>query len=490
MWANVSRGLTFARLAAVLTRALVGQKLYPLEAWEASAGLTEGTITAYYPPSNAKRYGATGDGVTDDTDALQLAVRVLHNYGDDTGRQGTLTLPKGTYKVTAPLVIGKNLDVVGEGPNFAVQIAPAATFVGSALFKIDGALMIGGYAFRQRHRGYTVNCNNVTKAILPVVFRVASAYSITFTDVYVSNAQGTAFDIISGNDIVFERPKVYGVTADTTVSEYGIRVHAGSVTLIDPDVEVFYYGISAEGASKVSIVSPYAERNIVGIEHLTTTAGQLSIDGGLVASPGAAGVALRVKGHNLTVVGGRYDANGGSGITTAAAAARPENSWLVNVQGDVSDPKNWLQKTHKDTAGHYPSKVRNYKTPADAVATDFFTITCPSNAAYFGVCEVTVNARDVSGYSLWTAKYRFAFSNCDGTLRATAVTEYGKANLNASGNYSLAITAATNIAGAALGFRLTCDAGGALGNGVAPRVAAEAELVQWDSAGAVYLAAA
>ncbi|MCA9116115.1 MAG: hypothetical protein KDA79_13590, partial [Planctomycetaceae bacterium] len=45
---------------------------------------------------NVREYGATGDGTTDDTQALQHAL----NDGD-----GTLTFPRGTYRITSPLVV-------------------------------------------------------------------------------------------------------------------------------------------------------------------------------------------------------------------------------------------------------------------------------------------------------------------------------------------------------------------------------------------------
>lgn len=46
--------------------------------------------------SNVFEYGATGDGVTDDTQALQHAL----DAGD-----GVLRLNKGTYRITKPLFL-------------------------------------------------------------------------------------------------------------------------------------------------------------------------------------------------------------------------------------------------------------------------------------------------------------------------------------------------------------------------------------------------
>jgi len=50
---------------------------------------------------DARTFGATGDGATDDTAALQAALDALAGAGEGTG----LFIPAGTYKITAPLVI-------------------------------------------------------------------------------------------------------------------------------------------------------------------------------------------------------------------------------------------------------------------------------------------------------------------------------------------------------------------------------------------------
>jgi hypothetical protein len=55
---------------------------------------------------NVRDYGATGDGTTDDTTAVQAAITAAA-----TG--GTVFFPNGTYKITSALVIAANADAVG-----------------------------------------------------------------------------------------------------------------------------------------------------------------------------------------------------------------------------------------------------------------------------------------------------------------------------------------------------------------------------------------
>ena len=57
-------------------------------------GPTGGTAGGCF--THVKQFGATGDGVTDDTDAIQAAVNAVDERGG-----GTLLFPPGTYVVTS-----------------------------------------------------------------------------------------------------------------------------------------------------------------------------------------------------------------------------------------------------------------------------------------------------------------------------------------------------------------------------------------------------
>ena len=58
-------------IATLLTQGLVGSTLWPQTAKEAAAGVVPTFF--YYPPYDVRRYGARGDGVTDDTTAFNQA---------------------------------------------------------------------------------------------------------------------------------------------------------------------------------------------------------------------------------------------------------------------------------------------------------------------------------------------------------------------------------------------------------------------------------
>lgn len=89
--------------AAALTQAILGIVIYPRTAAEITAGVIP---TNYiYPPGDLRRYGAVGDGSTDDSAAWQKAVNV-----------GLARIPGGfSFKIVTPATKTGQVTVLGEG---------------------------------------------------------------------------------------------------------------------------------------------------------------------------------------------------------------------------------------------------------------------------------------------------------------------------------------------------------------------------------------
>jgi len=68
------------------------------------------TFSAPTPQLNVRSYGATGDGTTDDRTAFQTALNDLNTAGG-----GTLSVPRGTYVLSAPLSVYPNTVIMGSG---------------------------------------------------------------------------------------------------------------------------------------------------------------------------------------------------------------------------------------------------------------------------------------------------------------------------------------------------------------------------------------
>lgn len=94
-----------------------------------------GHLTASVGPAHlgVRDTGAVGDGVADDTDAIQAAIDALPAAG------GVVYLPTGTYKLTDALTLRSNLTVLGDGDGATVVRQTGAdkdAMTGSALTKV------------------------------------------------------------------------------------------------------------------------------------------------------------------------------------------------------------------------------------------------------------------------------------------------------------------------------------------------------------------
>jgi hypothetical protein len=103
-----------------------------------TARVTRDLVTRFADVSNVKDFGAVGDGVADDTDAIQNAIFF--------GGNNTIYFPSGTYRITKKILIGKSLvALVGDGaatseikldnPACDCAIEFNAFIVGSGLFR-------------------------------------------------------------------------------------------------------------------------------------------------------------------------------------------------------------------------------------------------------------------------------------------------------------------------------------------------------------------
>lgn len=88
-------------------------------------------------PVNVRDFGAKGDGVTDDTAAIQAAIDYCVNLGN---RKQTLYFPANEaaayYKVTAPLTVTGRLSIVGDG-QFSTSIYGVGLSAGEFVIDYD-----------------------------------------------------------------------------------------------------------------------------------------------------------------------------------------------------------------------------------------------------------------------------------------------------------------------------------------------------------------
>lgn len=106
-----------------------GQGIYVPPA-SAPTGSSGAWIRKYSNEINAKWFGATGDGTTDDTTAIQRGLNYVAYIGG-----GTLYFSEGTYKVTTYLTVGVETTVRGAGRAASIITTAAAGGGGANAFE-------------------------------------------------------------------------------------------------------------------------------------------------------------------------------------------------------------------------------------------------------------------------------------------------------------------------------------------------------------------
>lgn len=159
------------------------------------------SVTSVYVPTgayvaNVKLYGATGDGVTDDTAAIQAAI----------DSELPVYIPAGTYRVTATLTyppVSRQFVIRGDGPDKTIILTEVNGYTFSGFFDIDieGFTIEGHESYQDDAVAYGWNCfgpaahnwrmKNMFFRYLKRALRFSQCWIGQAEDIYVFNC-GTA----------------------------------------------------------------------------------------------------------------------------------------------------------------------------------------------------------------------------------------------------------------------------------------------------------
>ena len=136
---------------------------------------------------NVKQFGAKGDGVTDDTQAIQKALDYLRVYPRASKDCSELYFPNGTYLVTDTLTIenGRWLKIYGKATITADMNKPILKIKSSMYIYVDDLMFI------QQNSGSDAECINID-----------ASYIMKFNEVY-TNGGDKGVNIL-GNNITFD----------------------------------------------------------------------------------------------------------------------------------------------------------------------------------------------------------------------------------------------------------------------------------------------
>ncbi|RPD66327.1 exo-beta-1,3-glucanase [Lentinus tigrinus ALCF2SS1-7] len=155
---------------------------------------------------NVKDYGAVGDGVTDDTAAINAAISDGNRCGggscdSTTTEPAVVYFPKGTYKVTTPIIAYYYTQLIGDARTPPTLLADA-TFTGMAVIDADPYIPGGGGAqwyvnqnnFFRSVRNFVIDLRNMpaSSSATGIHWQVSQATSLMNIVFEMSTASGNA----------------------------------------------------------------------------------------------------------------------------------------------------------------------------------------------------------------------------------------------------------------------------------------------------------
>ena len=246
---------------------------------------------------SVKQFGAVGDGVADDTAAIQAAIDAVAatTTPDDIANQfnafgGTVYLPPGSYRISATLVLKNGVRLVGAGRR-ASMLAVLASFAENSTVITLGDIGFG-VVYGTAIESLTINCNlradliaiQSTKAsegavirdvLVRGTFRCVRFYRAgspsggtpgTPTEVLIENCEfwteGTGgpaapryaldFDDLEQSQVV-RHCTVYDLNGTAGAGSAAVRVNGASVELQHLHVEYYETGVRIETSGAVNL---------------------------------------------------------------------------------------------------------------------------------------------------------------------------------------------------------------------------------------------
>ncbi|KAH8744127.1 LysM domain-containing protein [Diaporthe sp. PMI_573] len=149
---------------------------------------------------NVWDYGALGNGIADDTKAIQRAItdgnRCGVNCAGSTTKGAVVYFPPGVYRISSPLILYFDTQLVGERGTAMPTLQAATSFIGDALITCDVYLADGTSEwylntanFYRNLRNFQIDLRSATrpKNLMGVHWQVAQAASIENVIIYMSD---------------------------------------------------------------------------------------------------------------------------------------------------------------------------------------------------------------------------------------------------------------------------------------------------------------
>ncbi len=326
-----------------------------------------GTIKNYF--YNVKDYGATGDGSTDDTAAIQSAIDAVPSRTNTGG--GILFFPPGDYKTTSTLTITGNarqLHVMG----FGASIRPTGNFFGITISDVGSTVTqtsISGLTIWTRGDASTKGGIVIQKS-----WNVRIKECTFVADGASSNFQGCI--VVQNSDSSDNDTGSFW----TVIEDVWIRQLSGGT---DTDIP---YGIVLQGSANATTIRG---GGISGCETAVIIRPQSPATAQTINAILIDGVALEGNTYGVTIDGQGSDGGGGSGLRIVNCRAESMTTFfriLNRTSGFAIAP--YL------AGNHLVSSVTNYmERPTD-------TSTVRVNSLDIGATPALFNPEIIQGLTI------------------------------------------------------------------------------------------
>lgn len=256
---------------------------------------------------SVKDFGAVGDGVTDDTAAIQAAINALYS---GTVQGGTLFFPKGTYKVTSSIYQKPRVSFLGEGSRQSTITwggASAPLLYSAVVYCVNGTDVSPDFVFSTNIQGIGIGGNNIapvalairghqencrfvdillgsfTTSGLDILPFTSINHAVSFEDIHIIPQSGTTSAVgIKASHV--QKCHFKNITTDVSSGSYlyGIRLYNNPLLNVFESIhtEDCQYGFYIEGGANNVFIGVEAQNAVAnGVTHFYTTGTRYQIQG-------------------------------------------------------------------------------------------------------------------------------------------------------------------------------------------------------------------
>lgn len=353
-----------------------------------------------------KDYGAVGDGVTDDTAAIQAAIadewdRISANPSAYAQSRNAIYFPAGNYLINAPIKLYPYTTIIGDGPDKTI-IRLQAGFVGSVLRTADSLGQTGA----------NIGTNG---AILPTSISVNG-----FTLDSSFNSLNSIIILERSTGINIQNSKLFGAwspgnfsTTGVVIRTLGTAITSENINIDNVTFENVAYGLYSEDPVQfINVTNSLFSTCYVGvalIEGVDTGPGYVKISSSTFRTIDSYGLYVTTTSRGITSTNNSYsDVGNGYGQHSIYWGVGALNCSSIGDVFSQIDPSLYIFNGSPTTNAVFDAQIAEVvnNTPTPAVETIQFGQTNASTNITFSLVGATDMLTAWVDYSIVLNSYR------------------------------------------------------------------------------------